>query len=686
MTNPSLPRLLVLLLVLSASTPPLGAGPALVLQPASPKERRQDQIGSTHLSVVSVGRWEDYKQALQPKFDLKPGDALAGGISDSMLSDKRTLDALGLRLGLAFPGMAADGTKVPGDTTGLESGADVVGDRKAGSLPGITGSSISGFSVNPMLRYWAATALYQEVQLLNRYVLDAAYDPEREEAFLVRLQVTLMPYTRDAAYDAWTSLAFFAGDFPTNRTNRGSTALAKESAERSSLEAGVRVLPMLVTDDLEALVQNQTEDRIRGLSLALSAMLGKVGASLGVDRLREDLNQAMGRDLNSLFTVGRFTDNTVRCRFGARLQPKSGYAMVAQTHAVTLLVLVPKVMKPDEALRVVAKTEFRNARTGGLTGRRPSAEYYLELLEPLSRYGLNSKALAARKSRDIQTLRSLCKNLATTVAANDFEGFKLAVDQLVCVTPDSVIYYESLWADVASVRAGNNFSSAVLRLPKAKVPTIFPDQPLILQDNGKTQAVLQLLGQDLTAVPVKLQLNLAHNGWVAYPVGLSVAPDGSSLTARFGSLVPLGWNTGTPPDAIQVRISLSTNSPVVRSLARYVVAKSEEPRTFEALMPARVLVARNGVGRFSISLHGLKADTKVSFKVSGADISKAEAAAKPGQSLAFEKGAWLAAQDGLYWFDLANLAPGHPVEIALGDGASTSSNFVLAVVDAPLDQ
>jgi hypothetical protein len=524
----TLSRSLLLALAVSGWSPLLRAGPAMVLQStASTKERRQDQIGSTHLSVVSVGRWEDYKQALQPKFDLKPADALTVGVSDSTLNDRRVLDALGVRLGLAFPGLAADGAKTPGDTAGLESDADVVGDRKAGTLPGIINPSVSGLSVNPMLRYWAATALYQEVQLLNRYVLDAAYDPEKEEAFLVRLQVTLMPYTRDAAYDAWTSLAFFAGDFPTIRTTRGDTNEAPRTAKLSSLDAGVRVLPMLVTDDLEALVQNQTEDRVRGLSLALSAMLGKVGASLGVDRLREDLNQVMGRDLNSLFTVGRFTDNTVRCRFGARLQPKGGYAMVPQTHAVTLLVLVPTELNKQNALRVVAKTEFRNATNGALTQPRTSAEYYLGLLKHLERYELKSHVKTAQTQRNVEHLRSLCKGLSITVAANDFEGFKCAVDDLIEPGKGAVIYYESLWADVASVRAGNNFSSAVLRLPLKRTPEVFTDQPLLLQDDGKTKAVLQLQGKNLSAGAVKIQLNLKGNGLVAYPAALTVTPDGT---------------------------------------------------------------------------------------------------------------------------------------------------------------
>jgi hypothetical protein len=59
-----------------------------------------------------------------------------------------------------------------------------------------------------MLRYSVATALFQEVNLLNRYVKDAArrrhYDP-----YVVRMQITLLPRAHREPYDAYTTVAFF---------------------------------------------------------------------------------------------------------------------------------------------------------------------------------------------------------------------------------------------------------------------------------------------------------------------------------------------------------------------------------------------------------------------------------------------------------------------------------------------
>jgi hypothetical protein len=217
---------------------------------------------------------------------------------------------------------------------------------------------------------------------------------------------------------------------------------------------------------------------------------------------------------------------------------------------------------------------------------------------------------------------------------------------------------------------------------------VFPDQPLLLRDDGKTQTVLQLLGRNLTAGTVKVQLNLKDIGLVAYPTALTVTPDGTSLNARFASLTPLGWTTSTPKKNVHVQIEMSpgASNRMVRPIAGYFISKEPEGRSFDADIPTKALVARGGIGRVSISLHGLKAGTKVLLEVSGADVTKAEIAGNPGQSLPFEKGAWLATQEGRHWLELANLAPGHPVKITLRDGANTATNFILAVTDARPEQ
>src|SRR5574337_2160671 len=98
-----------------------------------------------------------------------------------------------------------------------------------------------------MLRYWVATALYQEVKLLDRYVKDAAIAGDYYP-YLMRIQVTLMPRRRDLPYDAYTDVAMFAGDFG--------------DVQQDDVP---HLIPLLVTDDLEAMVQSRSVDQIRQL-------------------------------------------------------------------------------------------------------------------------------------------------------------------------------------------------------------------------------------------------------------------------------------------------------------------------------------------------------------------------------------------------------------------------------------
>src|SRR6266481_5558802 len=69
-----------------------------------------------------------------------------------------------------------------------------------------------GVKIDPMLRFWAAAALYQEVKLINRYVTDGAIADEYIP-YVIRLQVSVMPRKRDLPYDAYSLISFFAGKF-----------------------------------------------------------------------------------------------------------------------------------------------------------------------------------------------------------------------------------------------------------------------------------------------------------------------------------------------------------------------------------------------------------------------------------------------------------------------------------------
>ena len=176
---------------------------------------------------------------------------------------------LSLKVKAGVPSTTSAGTTTTSQSS--NSSGPTAGTPTAASLPG--GGSVTGATLGqePLLKFWTAAALYQEVQLLNRYVQDAAI-PEGFTAYVVRLQVSLLPWARNEPYDAYADISFFRGDFcHENRIEE----TPKCDGQTSQNE--VRILPLLVTDDIEAALEARSYDRIRQLALALSAVFKGVG-------------------------------------------------------------------------------------------------------------------------------------------------------------------------------------------------------------------------------------------------------------------------------------------------------------------------------------------------------------------------------------------------------------------------
>ena len=130
------------------------------------------------------------------------------------------------------------------------------------------------------MHYWAATALWQEVQLINMYVDAAAVDGEEFEPYLVRLQVTLLPRKRHDAKDAYTTISLFQGDFPAPKASekkKDSSQCPKDSTTPSTSIEDVRIIPLLVTDDMQTALDSESVERTRQLALTLAAAIHGVG-------------------------------------------------------------------------------------------------------------------------------------------------------------------------------------------------------------------------------------------------------------------------------------------------------------------------------------------------------------------------------------------------------------------------
>ena len=416
----------------------------------------QEDAGSAHVAVLSVATFDEYKAALQPTFKLTEDQALASSLATTQVSEDRLLDALQVAAKLSLPTSGTTATKTNSTTDGTTTASTSETTSKApGDVSSITsptptvtatptGKSLvdTALGTDPTLRYWAATALYQEAALLSRYVKDAAvgnnYTP-----YVVRLQISLMPFARNEPYDAYTSVSFFEGEtlpgslfVASNAADTGSlsstlvsvlfslppdkqkeamrdfvnapaekkqevvdryTQTAEESEESgeaqkltqigepSQPQRAIAVVPLLVTDNLESSAQSATLDRIRQQAFSLAFLMQGIAGQADFVKYSRRLESVFGRDYNSLMTVARVTDNTYRVRLGALQQVGTSLAMVPRTNQATFLLLVPK-SKPSARISLTAQTTFVNAKTGQALDRRSSDDVKKRLDDIGDRY------------------------------------------------------------------------------------------------------------------------------------------------------------------------------------------------------------------------------------------------------------------------------------------------------------
>lgn len=468
-------------------------------RPVRPEPVSQDEVGSVHLAVVSLAPWDEYVESLQPRFALTADEALDLVLRVGQLRRRAEVDSAEFRLGVL---QEKDGAKPPG------------GSKSGEGRPGRVASELTMRDPrrDAMTDYWAATALYQEVQLLNRYVLDAAI-PKGYVPFVVRLQLTLLPRYRNAPYDAYSSISFFTtGDRRLNRDvwARGGEGEEEEKPPEEIANSAPRVLPLLVTDNLEAALATDELERSRRLSLSGAGTAGTTQIGVGAERSHGVVEQTGGLDLNSLLTVTRLSENTLRVRLGAMQQGSQRFAMVPRTHKITLLVMVPQ--NAPAALQVVARTEMVHAETGRILQPR-TAGRIAELEERLAReYALDDPALVGEFFRLAQQNRQ--QPFLELAARHGVERGQL------------------LWVDALGMLSGGQYSSSVVDLdgPRLELqPQPPPIQTVQLEDDG-TRIVGELIGgRYLTLAPLGVELHLGDKVYR----GVRVIPIEGGRALRF---------------------------------------------------------------------------------------------------------------------------------------------------------
>lgn len=638
--------------------------------PSISPPKSQEEVGSVNVSVTLVAPWEEYVGTLTPNFTLSATDAVNKVIPRTGILEEKILDALGVSARVGFPQTSESFTKAinaktiktdseqtketttttedtsvkkePGKLPDAPSKAQGA-DKGVKDLPGAPADSGKGLHNDPMLEYTAATALYQEVQLLNRYVTDAALR-HGMDAYIVRLQIGIVPFRRNLGYDFYTKIGFF----PKTATHEHKEAY---------------VLPLLVTDNLEGALASRAQDTIRQLSLAVSFMKAGIVGTVGGDRLKEVLESEMFTEVNSLFTIGRVTNNTLAARFGALRQGKSSYSVLPRTHNVTVVVMVPNdfVGKENNEVRVVARTSMRSTTDGTVLpqqGRDDRRHHVGEIIKTFlsNKAQIDSVDMTNCEDPDsdikedpdgknpLQNPVPCTQAILQTIWGNSFVKFENALKRAKWYPEvGRGRFARDLWMDIVDSLDRSQYSGVRFELPKKTKTASLPskDQPILLLDDGKSQMRTTLMGgvglapNQLRAI---LHLNLENGETVPWVGAATVESGGRDLVLTFPS--PALWKL-TNLNFNKTELELEQRSPDRwgdggSQTEHYKIVRYRKPN--DPIKPAFTITKTVDLIRSDTSYHGsvslfvefVKDDKKVplakqiEIRVEGADLVQAQ--------------------------------------------------------------
>ena len=678
------------------------------LTDASPESR--DQVAAALISVNTVAPWSQVAEAVQPNFALKADEALAQVVPTTARIQEQILSAFGATLALGLPQTSRQTTATttggtstqdvsPGTTTTTTTSSDntsTTTTRSPGIAPQVPtgipanaalpgGQGVAGnIDIDPMLKYQAALALYQQVQLMNRQVQNVlqmtCYAP-----FLVQMKLSLLPYRRNLPFDLHGRVSFFPGKLSPHAPMTGirqlrapaghaEAAKALEAAKDNCAETDLPfVVPLLVTDDIERAIKSRAAETAQQIGFALSAMQQGVGANASVNNLKQAIDAVSAQDFNSRYTVARLADNTLYLRIGAANQASGGNALVGQTYDVSLLLLIPKTYFPGQGdiqptIRVVSHTEFREASSGRILPSR-GRPALVASADMVMRDTLTGELLAAWNSASADEKQAITQQLACPIQSGGFDivedcgpakTFAEVLHNTTLKTPKGQTInfgenylpkqlHESFWTRLSAVLADSSFKSAFFPLPVPPVVRV-PDQTALLQDDSKDSTVVLLRGvsnasSETVTASLRLVDSARERDYVFPAQALTLDPAARVLSLTFPSLSKWGVvnfnakdaNTGLTISQAPCRtVCPQYEIPSQPLKVLYVVGeeKQAEPR-FTFVTKQIATVATGGKAVVGLSIAGIKDDAVI---ISGDNVDILAAMADPGGSLAVDKG------------------------------------------------
>ncbi|GEM_PF-2256244 len=525
----------------------------------------QNEIAAVHTSITSVVPWNKIKDKLLVEFPITPETALSKSIPQSISEQKLLLEAIKFQLKL---GITQKLTNIKNTTTSQTGQAPQTTEERVELFqqPQVKSDSIPipnpnpSFSPdystltqgqNPRMQYSAATALYQEVKLLNEYV-NYASQRENHTPYLVRAQVSLTPKSRHAPYDAYTSISFFPDRF--------SDANCSQCTQKTVNSSAPYVIPLLVTENLESSNYSRANDKLSQFGLGVMAAINGIGGEAELSSMTRKFMKTSGNDYNSLMTVGRTSDNTIRVRFGAMLTSsekwsRKEYTLIPRTYNITLLLLVPE--EANHKLTAVSRTTFVNIENGKELLWTPHEDILLKTALAMKKYQIPLPENLSEETTN-QLLESVVE-LAAYVQANRFECFDKhfdsfcnAVGSTYEATDNSTRsndiasnckkakrVKEQLWTDIADLWVGGQYSYTAFQVPQINsLPDNYnfelPDSNFMFWaiDDGRYTRVNITGGQKLDSADFTPKLKTYYGNKEVLLTPISFSPTGGGTGSR----------------------------------------------------------------------------------------------------------------------------------------------------------
>lgn len=641
-----------------------------------------DEVARINVGVTIVAPWDDYVDALKPQFELSAAQALDKVLPKTSAREQSVTDTLSGSLGIGFrPHTETTHRETSGSTTTTTKVEDRgVPDAPTPTLPtasaaGQLAAAAGDIALDPVLQYTSATALYQEVVLLNRALKDAV-TRSGMKPYIIRLQVGVVPYRRDLELDAFTTLSFFLDDETRARVPKGNGVATDKD--------GIVVVPLLVTDALERINLQLSEQMIRQFALSLAAVTPTFGAEGALGKAHDELNRIRANDLNSLMTIGRVTDNTILVRLGAAAQGSAKFVMVPRTHNITAVILVPESIVPNGSngravVTVSVNTELRSARDGSVVGNALNLDSELaSILGDRVKYPYLKNLPTDSRERSAFLIKT-----RKAIYENDFTSFKEDVldhDWVQKHDPgltDRLL--TGIWTQLANALGRNIRTAHRFELPQPPKVVAPPSQTVLLQedDKGRVQAAL-VGGKNLSA---RMQAYLCKGACVGEPAakcedagpGLfassTTVTNGTSPTFSFPAFRTLNWTTAKAGEVanLEKKVELRTCNPAQKYTALYLMPPVKDK---DATVPAVTLAAitkviKEAAGTGSVQLRVEFGEKPIAegalLKVTNADLLSATTLT--GTGLGFDNSYPKVTTSQVIRLNLGNLDAAHPVRI-----------------------